>query len=162
MTTPIYVKMDAPEELLLSEGVCRQLGIVTYHPEVKPFKAVKSDSTAGKPEVWQNERCTVPMVRIVITEDVPLLPNQCVMTQVQLDGEIGTSKQPLLLEGNCKLLEERGIQMLDTILQPTEDGTVQVSLVSHLGLSQKVEKGLEVGNALPVEVVADNGDHVGE
>ena len=65
------------------------------------------------------------MVRIVTNEDVRLLPNQCVMTQVQLDGEIGASKQ-LLLEGNCKLLEERRIQMLDTILQPTEDGTVQV------------------------------------
>ena len=26
--------MDASEPLLLSEGVCRQLGIVTYHPEV--------------------------------------------------------------------------------------------------------------------------------
>ena len=31
MKTPIYVKMDAREQLLLSEGVCRQLGIVTYH-----------------------------------------------------------------------------------------------------------------------------------
>ena len=30
MVTPIYVKMDAPDPLLLSEGVCRQLGIVCY------------------------------------------------------------------------------------------------------------------------------------
>ena len=34
--------------------------------------------------------------------------------------------------------------------------------MSHLALSQKVEKGLEIGNALPVEVVADNGDYVGD
>ena len=34
MKTRVYVKMDAPEELLLSEGVCRQLSIVSYHPEV--------------------------------------------------------------------------------------------------------------------------------
>ena len=32
--TPVYIKLDAPEQLLLSEGVCRQLGIITYHPEV--------------------------------------------------------------------------------------------------------------------------------
>jgi len=31
MKTDIYVKMDASEPLLLSEGMCRQLGIVTYH-----------------------------------------------------------------------------------------------------------------------------------
>jgi len=65
------------------------------------------------------------MVRIVTSEDVCLL-------QVQLDGDLGISKQ---LEGNRKLLEEHRIQMLDTILQPTEDSTVHISLVSHLGLS---------------------------
>ena len=30
--TPVYIKMDAREPLLLSEGVCRQLGIIAYHP----------------------------------------------------------------------------------------------------------------------------------
>jgi len=34
ITTDMHVKMDTSEPLLLSEGVCRQLGIVTYHPEV--------------------------------------------------------------------------------------------------------------------------------
>ena len=34
MSTPVYVKMDAEDQLLLSEGVCRQLGIVSYHPNV--------------------------------------------------------------------------------------------------------------------------------
>ena len=31
MCTPIYIKMDAHDQLLLSEGVCRQLGILSYH-----------------------------------------------------------------------------------------------------------------------------------
>ena len=34
MRTPVYIKMDAPEQLLLAEGVCRQLKIITYHPDV--------------------------------------------------------------------------------------------------------------------------------
>ena len=33
MQTPVYIKLDAPEQLLLS-GVCRQLKILTYHPDV--------------------------------------------------------------------------------------------------------------------------------
>ena len=37
MVTPIYIKMDAPDQLLLSEGVCRQLGIVGYHESVGPW-----------------------------------------------------------------------------------------------------------------------------
>jgi len=32
MHTAIYVKMDAFDDLLLSEGVSQQLGIVEYHP----------------------------------------------------------------------------------------------------------------------------------
>ena len=31
MRTPIYIKLDTAEQLLLSEGVCRQLGILHYH-----------------------------------------------------------------------------------------------------------------------------------
>ena len=34
MRTPVYVKFDAAEPLLLPEGVCWQLGIITYHPDV--------------------------------------------------------------------------------------------------------------------------------
>ena len=35
MRTPVYIKMDATDQLLLSEGVCRQLGVITYHPNVE-------------------------------------------------------------------------------------------------------------------------------
>lgn len=35
LTTPVYIKMDAEDPLLLSEGVCRQLEIITYHPGVE-------------------------------------------------------------------------------------------------------------------------------
>ena len=34
MRIPVYIKMDAREPLLLSEGICRQLGIIAYHPNV--------------------------------------------------------------------------------------------------------------------------------
>ena len=41
MKTPVYIKMDAPEELLLSEGECRQLNIIIYHPEVQSSTSAK-------------------------------------------------------------------------------------------------------------------------
>ena len=34
MCTPVYAKMDAKDQLLLSEGVCSQLHILTYYPAV--------------------------------------------------------------------------------------------------------------------------------
>jgi hypothetical protein len=48
MNTPIYVKMDVHEQLLLSEGVYRQLGNTSYHPEVQaylPKKEIESTPT---------------------------------------------------------------------------------------------------------------------
>ena len=35
--TSVYIKMNAHDELLLSEGVCRQLGIVHYHPDIQKW-----------------------------------------------------------------------------------------------------------------------------
>ena len=38
MQTPVYIKLDVEEPLLLSEGVCRQLRILSYHPGVVGHK----------------------------------------------------------------------------------------------------------------------------
>ena len=35
--TTIYVKIEAPDPLLLSEAACRHLEIIHYHPNVKPL-----------------------------------------------------------------------------------------------------------------------------
>ena len=34
MQTLVYIKMDAADQQLLLEGVCKQLGIVTYYNQV--------------------------------------------------------------------------------------------------------------------------------
>ena len=43
MQTPVYIKMDAPDQLLLLEGVCRQLGIVTYHQDMSATEGTRKD-----------------------------------------------------------------------------------------------------------------------
>ena len=35
MRTAVYIKMDSHDPLLLSEGVCHQLGIISYHQDVE-------------------------------------------------------------------------------------------------------------------------------
>ena len=61
MKTTVYVKMDAQEQLLLSEGVCRQLGIVTYHPSIEPSKVPDKDSDAD---------ALVPTVRVCLVQSL--------------------------------------------------------------------------------------------
>ncbi len=36
--TTVYIKMDAHDQLLLSERVCRQLGVISYHSEVEKWR----------------------------------------------------------------------------------------------------------------------------
>ena len=50
MRTPVYVKMDSKEQVLLSEGICRHLGIVTYHEAVTPGRNRKENSVPGETE----------------------------------------------------------------------------------------------------------------
>ena len=45
MKTLVYVKLDATELLLHSEGVCHQLGITSYHPKVHSERATLSSPT---------------------------------------------------------------------------------------------------------------------
>ena len=61
MSTGIYIKMDSPGPLLLSEGVCHQLGIISYHPLV--------EDTACQMTV-------VPSVRVQLIHAMRLLPLQ--------------------------------------------------------------------------------------
>ena len=43
----VYVKTEALDPLLLSEAICRQLGIIHYHPNVKPLDG-NGESEAAK------------------------------------------------------------------------------------------------------------------
>lgn len=73
MRTTVYLKMDARDPLLLSEGVCHQLHIISYHPQVGA-----STCTARVPK--DKESCdstvTVPVVRVKLLESTRLLPLQ--------------------------------------------------------------------------------------
>jgi len=46
MKTSMYIKTDAYDQLL-SKGVCRQLGIIVYHPDVHPFKQKQEEKTSS-------------------------------------------------------------------------------------------------------------------
>ena len=55
LVTPIYIKMDAHDQLLLSEGVCSQLGILEYHKNVWPGRELVTDVTSSETAVTSGE-----------------------------------------------------------------------------------------------------------
>ena len=72
LRTPIYIKMDTHDQLLLSEGVCSQLGIVEYHHNVWPGRTSPStpDTSVVARQVSILRSTAVPAgraVRVAVT-----------------------------------------------------------------------------------------------
>ena len=125
MTTDIYVKMDASEPLLLSEGVCRQLGIVSYHPEVDASQP--QDQAAG-------DRANVPAVRVQLVQSIKLPPRPDRSILAEVSWEQGSWKGPLFLEADPSLQLSRNVHMADTFVSDAdaEKGTAKVVLTNCL------------------------------
>ena len=52
--TPVYLKMNSTDQLLLSEGVCCLLGILTYHPSVQIQKRATAKAFLEEPPYISN------------------------------------------------------------------------------------------------------------
>ena len=129
MKTAVYVKMDAPEDLLLSEGVCRQLGILTYHPEVQPLRGRRAEKTddeaTEKGETTEQQAvCQVPMVRVRL-----VCGNQSTLVEVELDNGKQEFKNTgsLLFESDKNLREQDKVHMEDALLQVNDRETAMLS-----------------------------------
>ena len=72
LCTTVYIKLVAPDALLLSEAVCRTLGVVSYHPNVQAV---------------QKGPVTITPITIPIKEDIlPLGEDQDMEFQVSMEA----------------------------------------------------------------------------
>ena len=86
MCIPVYIKSDAHEQLLLSEGVCRQLGILQYHVAVEPWR--------GRMRQNQSQASTsVPSYLEKNTSDVPK-ELSCTFPQIERQSAVKTANVP--------------------------------------------------------------------
>ena len=110
MRTPVYLKMDAHDHLLLSDGVCRQLGIISYHPSV----------ALQQPTTKQQMFSTVPTVRIRLVHSVHLPPQRMTMETVQVENRILAG--PVVMEPTRLFSESEGdgVQFGDSLVVVSE------------------------------------------
>ena len=92
MHTPVYVKMDAFDDLLLSEGSMLSTGIVTYH------SLVESNQSSMAVDMPTVSGCSV---HISLVDSVRLAPRSNTLASVKL--ETCDPSGPLLLEQTCHL-----------------------------------------------------------
>ena len=134
--TTIYVKMEAPNSLLLSEAVCRLLGIIQYHPNVKPLNAEESETAK------QTQKNKVRLIQTI------WLPEQhAVVMPVEVDGNEGT----LFLEPNPKLVDLLCIE--DSVLEANQEGRAMVVVSNSSKINHVFKRGEEIGTVRKVSVV---------
>ena len=135
LTTPVYLKMDSTDGLLLSEDVCRQLGIVQYHQEVRPVDKVS--------------RNRVPQVSVDLVKRVNLLPHQSIVAQVRCEQSTGT----YLVEQALDLEPASGVTCEPTLICPDSQGLANVVLSNSNGYPCYITAGVTVGVTHPVALV---------
>ena len=97
LRTSIYVKTDAHDQLLLLEGVCRQL--VTYHENVERWRAARKPMQYNpKPPIAEAKVLTV---RVSLVQSVHLLPHQSAVVGVKF-GPGCSPGETLLLESDVR------------------------------------------------------------
>ncbi len=153
ITTSVYVKLDAYDQLLLSERVCHNLGIVNYHLAVVPYARTKERKRAVTPKtsncVTDPEAVELQTVRVQLVQAVTVLPYQAVLVPVVCDQEMQSTAvfEP-------KSLSDEGVIVEPALIQPNEP--VYVRVANATGYTQDLSKNLEMGLATEASVVADS------
>ena len=140
LSTTVYVKMDAHEQLLLSEGVCRQLGIVSYHPSVTARKSTRKTTAI------------VPTVRVKLIQSLRLPPSRGAVVPVKLEGDPDCLKHPVLVQ-NCESIErETGLTVEDAVISAPGSGVAQIVVHNRSGFTQCVPRGACLGEGETAQV----------
>ena len=150
MRTPVYIKMDAPDQLLLSKGVCRQLGIITYHPDVQKWRGGRKK----QPPSAAIEKAKVPMVRVKLVQSIQLSPHQSAVVQVQVDT--CGNDDPVYVEHDPYFEYETGLRVDDVLLQPSGEGRAQIVVANPTAFTQVADRGTTLGEVIAAAVVEPN------
>jgi len=142
--------MDAQESSLLSEGVCHQLGIISYHPNV-------GASTPTVHSHEENDMVTVPVVRVKLIKSVWLFLSQSKMVTVQLEKDRGFSGTVLIepVFDDCDTAAD--VQLGCSLVNLEEGKPVKVLLTNSTGFTQHVKRGYWSGLAYEATPVSIGG-----
>ena len=138
MRTPIYLKMDAHDDLLLSEGLCRQLGIVSYHPKVS------AAAHSGK-------ECSAKSVRVSLVSTVHVPPRMSATAIATLDDR--TVNSGSFLFQPVELRDCDGVQLDESVIKVSRNGHTTIVLSNPSGSTCKVSQGTYVGVLAEMEEV---------
>ena len=138
MCTPVYLKMDAHDNLLLSEGLCHQLVIAPYHPKVS------ADTHTSK-------ECSTKSVRVSLVSTVRIPPRMSATVIATLDNctvNDGSFLFQPVAPNDCD-----GLQLDESLIKVSKGGRTTIALSNQSGYTCKLLQGTCVGILAEVDSV---------
>ena len=149
LRTTVYIKMNANDQLLLSEGVCHQLGILSYHPEVQVWRGRRNRHSTS---ATAQNRAKVPTIRVKLVHATRLLSRQSIVVQVQAGNQPADDllfEPQVTLSGGLPV----GCQTEAALISPNEQGLAHVVVTNINDFALKLAEGLDIGEASVVQVI---------
>ena len=132
--------MDATDQLLLSEGVCRKLGIVQYHEAV----STRQIEQCGK----NKEDIRIPLMRVRLIGSVCLPPQHSAVVPVKLESP--QKMGPMMVESSVQV---PGLEVSDTLIMCKEDSLSSIVVTNTTGFTHQLEAETEIGRASEAMIV---------
>ncbi len=161
MCTPVYIKMNALDQLLLSEGVCRQLGILTYDSDVQVWRGGRRRRYHWREPTNPLTTAKVPTVRARLVQTSRLPPRQSSVVRVRVEKGL-YAKEPLLIEADSRWERTMGLEIATTLVQPDKHGQAHILITNPRGYTQYIQRGAGMGRASTADVVTPSRDQTGE
>ena len=148
MKTTVYIKMDARDQLLLSEGVCRQLGILSYHLQVEVWRGRRRRGHSDL-NTSRSDEAQVPRITVKLVNSVWVPSNQGAIVPVRVSGETLDCTQPVCFtqEPCCG----QALMVDDSVLQPDAEGMVHLVIRKPQWVHRGVGEGSHPGSSLPCQ-----------
>ena len=141
MSTQVYIKLDAADQLLLSEGVCRLLDIVTYHTAVEKWRG---GNKSKKPVTdLTTQPAVVPIVKVSVIKAVRVLPHQSVVVPVEVTGTENTDATWLVEPDNAL-----GVEVEQSALSLCDSKNSHVIVSNTTGYTQTLEPHTKLGTVV--------------
>ena len=121
-------------------------------------EAVQTEVGMLETEEQDDVGSVVPTVRVCLLQTVWVPPQQCVVTRVTSNSK--PLADLLVFEPNEEVQQECGILMEDSLLHPSEDGTIQVTLTNPTGITQVMEAGEMMGHVTEAMVVCAEEEEI--
>ena len=127
-------------------------------PWPQTFKYVPKETPKPTSQPGQDPEEQVVRVRLLQTVWAP--PHQCDLARATTDPKLSIG--PIVFELSERMEQEWGILAEDSLVEPQDDGTIQVALTNLTGITQMVNAGETIGDVTGTSVVCAEKFEVSE